>query len=66
MPPENSLLFVQALRKAGVDLELHLYEGGRHGFGLGEKEGPIGTWPVMGGLWLHKHGFAKETTVSIR
>jgi acetyl esterase/lipase len=66
VPPENSLLFVQALRKAGVDLELHLYEGGRHGFGLGEKEGPIGTWPVMGSLWLHKHGFAKETTLSIR
>ena len=54
------------MRKAGVELELHLYEGGRHGFGLGEKEGPIGTWPILAGLWLHKHGFAKETTLSIR
>jgi acetyl esterase/lipase len=66
VPPENSLLFVQALRKAGVDLELHLYEGGRHGFGLGEKEGPIGTWPILAGLWLHKHGFAREVTLAIR
>ena len=40
VPPENSLLFVQAMRKAGVAVELHLFEGGRHGFGLGEKEGP--------------------------
>jgi acetyl esterase/lipase len=63
VPPENSLLFVQAMRKAGVDVELHLYEGGRHGFGLGEKEGPIGTWPLMASLWLHKHGFAKEISV---
>jgi acetyl esterase/lipase len=66
VPPENSLLFVQALRKAGVELELHLYEGGRHGFGLGEKEGAIKTWSILAGLWLHKHDFARETIVSIR
>ena len=64
VPPENSLLLVQALRKAGVETELHLFEGGRHGFGLGEKEGPIGTWPWLAGLWLHKHGFAREPTRS--
>ena len=66
VPPENSLLFVQAMRQAGVEVELHLYEGGRHGFGLGEKEGPIATWPVLAGLWLHKHGFARETMVAVR
>ena len=54
------------MRKAGVDVELHLFEGGRHGFGLGEKEGPIGTWPMLAGLWLHKHDFARETIVSVR
>ena len=66
VPPENSLLFVQAMRKAGVAVELHLFEGGRHGFGLGEKEGPIATWPVLAGLWLHKHGFARETMVAVK
>jgi acetyl esterase/lipase len=66
VPPENSLLFAQAMRKAGVEVELHLFEGGRHGFGLGEKEGPIGTWPLLAGLWLHKHDFARETTVSAK
>ncbi|WP_239492794.1 alpha/beta hydrolase [Luteitalea sp. TBR-22] len=65
VPPENSLLFVQAMRKAGVEVELHLYEGGRHGFGLGEKEGPIGTWPALAGLWLHKHGLATATTLTV-
>jgi acetyl esterase/lipase len=65
VPLENSLLFVQALRKAGIDLELHLFEGGRHGFGLGEKEGPIGTWPMLAGLWLHKHGFAREVSLPV-
>lgn len=61
VPPENSLLFVQAMRRAKVEVEFHLFEGGRHGFGLGEKEGPIGQWPFLGGLWLEKHGFAKAT-----
>ncbi len=60
VPPENSLLMVQALRTAGVEVELHLYEGGRHGFGLGEGEGPIGTWPRLAGLWLGRHGFARD------
>jgi acetyl esterase/lipase len=60
VPPENSLLFVQAMRKAGVEVELHLYEGGRHGFGLGEKEGPIATWPLLAASWLQAHGFARD------
>lgn len=31
---ENSLLYAQALRKAGVPFELHIYEKGPHGIGL--------------------------------
>ena len=33
---ENSLLFALALRKAGVPVELHLFERGPHGLGLGD------------------------------
>lgn len=40
VPPENSLLFVQALRKAGVDLELHLYEGGATASVSAKRKGP--------------------------
>ena len=35
VPAENSLLFALALRKAGVPVELHLFEKGQHGLGLG-------------------------------
>ena len=35
VPAENSLLFALALRKAGVPVELHLFERGQHGLGLG-------------------------------
>jgi acetyl esterase/lipase len=35
VPPENSLLFAAALRQHGVPFELHLYQRGAHGLGLG-------------------------------
>jgi len=36
VPSVNSVLFYEALRAAGVPAELHIYEAGGHGFGLGE------------------------------
>src|SRR5258708_4660318 len=33
---ENSLMFAMALRKAGVPFDLHIYEKGGHGMGLGK------------------------------
>jgi acetyl esterase/lipase len=57
VPAENSLLFVAALRKAGVPVELHLYERGPHGFGLGVKDPILATWPARCADWLRIHGF---------
>jgi acetyl esterase/lipase len=64
VPVENSLMFVSALRKAGVPFELHLYERGPHGFGLGTARGDrpadpvLSTWPAHAAAWLRLHGFA--------
>ena len=58
VPVENSLVFVMALRKAGVQFELHLYERGPHGFGLGKKDPILATWPGRCSDWLQVHGFA--------
>jgi acetyl esterase/lipase len=43
VPVENSLRYFAAMRKAGVSGELHLFERGGHGFGLG-GEGSEGSW----------------------
>lgn len=63
VPVENSLMFVSALRGAGVPFELHLYERGPHGFGLGTRNGVrdpvLSTWPDRCADWLRIHGFAK-------
>jgi dipeptidyl aminopeptidase/acylaminoacyl peptidase len=38
VPIENSLLFVETLRKNGAPFELHInYQHGGHGIGLGDK-----------------------------
>lgn len=65
VPVENTLMFVSALRKAGVPFELHLYERGPHGFGLGVREGKpadpiLSTWPAHAADWLRVHGFAAK------
>jgi acetyl esterase/lipase len=60
VPVENSLAFVMALRKAGVPFELHLYERGPHGFGLGSKDPILATWPARCADWLQVHGFAAK------
>ena len=37
VPAENSLLFVQALRRKNIPVEFHLYPKGGHGLGLGTE-----------------------------
>jgi len=37
VPVQNSLMFYEALLKAGVKAEMHLYQAGGHGFGLNNK-----------------------------
>lgn len=54
VPLENSLLFAQALRTAGVPFELHLFEKGRHGIGLAGGH----PWTVSLAAWLAERGFA--------
>ncbi|HXX92426.1 MAG TPA: alpha/beta hydrolase [Planctomycetota bacterium] len=58
VPPENSIDFYLALRKAKVPCELHIYERGPHGLGLGNDKIPeFKTWPDRLADWLGVHGF---------
>ena len=58
---ENSMAFAAALRSAGVPFELHLYEGARHGIGLGNRGDPLAPphpWTEDCIYWLKLRGFA--------
>ncbi len=60
VPPENSVMFYLALRKAGVPAELHIYQRGRHGLGMLEKEDAIfATWGERLHDWLTLQGIVK-------
>ncbi len=53
VPVGNATLMADALRAAGVPLELHLFETGNHGFGLRSIEGrPTAAWPALFERWL--------------
>jgi acetyl esterase/lipase len=56
---ENSLLFAMACHKNKVPVELHIFEHGPHGFGLGGNDPELSTWPNLAAHWLQKHNFAK-------
>ncbi len=57
VPAENSVAFYMALRKAGVPAELHIYQHGRHGVGLAQKDPILSSWPQRLADWLRLHGF---------
>jgi dipeptidyl aminopeptidase/acylaminoacyl peptidase len=59
VPVENSLMFYSALRRAGVPVEMHLYEQGGHGFAMEATHRPTAEWPQRAETWLRSHGWVK-------
>lgn len=59
VPPENSVLFYLALRKAKVPAELHIYEKGRHGVGLAPQDPILSSWGERLADWFKTRGLLK-------
>ena len=64
VPPENSINFYLALRKAKVPAEMHIYENGGHGFGLGKEKSPASSWPIRCADWMQARGLLDKKTES--
>jgi acetyl esterase/lipase len=56
VPVEQSLRFYSALVTAGVDSELHIFDHGNHGSGLGKSDPALDQWPNLLEIWLRGHG----------
>ncbi|GDY22732.1 endo-1,4-beta-xylanase [Verrucomicrobiota bacterium] len=59
---ENSLEFAAALQRAGVPFDLHVYQKGGHGIGLGTRELDPAKWHPWSrdlAYWLKAQGFTK-------
>jgi acetyl esterase/lipase len=62
VPPENSLMFADALARNGVPFALHIYPKGPHGIGLGTRNWDPNArhpWTTQCAIWLKELGFAR-------
>jgi len=62
VPVENSIAFAEALHRANVPVELHVFQSGPHGIGLGAKPDDPAHWhPWTRDCehWLKERGFSK-------
>ncbi|MBI2422788.1 MAG: alpha/beta hydrolase [Candidatus Hydrogenedentes bacterium] len=57
VPVQNSLMFYTALVEHGVPAEMHLFEKGAHGLGLGKDNKEFSAWPDLCVAWLRLRGF---------
>jgi acetyl esterase/lipase len=61
-PVENSLLMFGALRAAGVAAELHVFQSGGHGWGMGQAGTEPHAWPELFAAWARRNGFLPVQT----
>jgi acetyl esterase/lipase len=64
VPPENSIVFYTALRRAGVPAELHIFSRGRHGLGLAADTPGTSAWPNLCQNWLKTQGLLESKSSS--
>jgi acetyl esterase/lipase len=57
---ENSLVYFEALKEAGVPAEMHIYAEGGHAFGLRRTKYPITGWPELVEKWLGTIGMMSQ------
>ena len=57
VPAHQSTLFYDALRRAGVQAELHVYGYGEHGTGIAPGDPDFCDWPVLLVNWMRRSGF---------
>lgn len=58
--PENSILFYEALRRAKVPAELHVFAKGPHGIGMAKGDAAASSWPRLLAAWMEAMGFLKH------
>jgi acetyl esterase/lipase len=56
VPVEQGLRFYEALVKAGVPAEAHIFSNGPHGSGLGRGDAALDQWPNLLENWLRAQG----------
>lgn len=56
VPVENTTEMFAALRRVGAPVEMHVFERGGHGFGLGNPGEPLSAWSALLLAWGRSRG----------
>jgi acetyl esterase/lipase len=57
VPVMNSVMFYSALVKAGVPVEMHLFQHGAHGAGLATTNPQLSVWADLVAKWMRENGY---------
>jgi len=57
VPVMNSVMFYTALVKAGVPVEMHIFQHGAHGAGLAPTNPQLSGWPDLLAKWMRERGY---------
>lgn len=60
VPVQNSLSYALALKKSNIPCELHMYQTGGHGYGMGRSANTESSWPEACRIWLKARGFIEN------
>jgi acetyl esterase/lipase len=66
VPVEQGLRFYEALVKAGVPSEMHIFAKGSHGSGLGKGDPSLDQWPALLETWLRAQGLITHNESNAR
>jgi acetyl esterase/lipase len=57
VPVMNCVMFYSAMVKAGVPVEMHLFQHGAHGAGLAPTNPQLSVWPDLLAKWMRERGY---------
>ncbi|MDD4032730.1 MAG: alpha/beta hydrolase [Bacteroidales bacterium] len=57
VPVQNSIFYFSSLKKFNIPAELHIYEGGGHGYGMGRTQNSESFWTEACKKWLQMKDF---------
>ncbi len=57
VPPMNSIVFYEAMKKQGIPGSLFIFDHGGHGFGMAAADPVLSQWPKLCIQWMSAQGF---------
>ena len=60
IPADGSVQMWLAMRRVGVQSELHVFPHGGHGYGLRPTDDPVTHWPRLAAGWMKRMGYLKK------